>query len=249
LEFSWSTFLLEIINFLVLVWILKHFLFKPVMAVIIQRRTSIEDQLTESLRLNDESTTLKKEYNNRLADWEHECQLARTALMEELNAQRLSKLNQLKQELAQEREKAQVAESRRRTQATREIEYQALQQSAQFATSLLSKASGPELETRLLSILLDDLSTLSSEYTAALRLQWGELPEAITITSVYPLPENKRQELEKVVATITQLSVPVHYDQDPELIAGLRVTIGAWKLHANVRDDLTGFAEFAYASK
>ncbi|MGF1761580.1 F0F1 ATP synthase subunit delta [Photobacterium sagamiensis] len=249
MELSWSTFLLEIINFLVLVWILKHFLFKPVMAVITERRTGIEDQLAESQRLNDESTVLKKEYKNRLADWEHECQLGRTDLMEELNAERISKLNLLKQALEQEREKARVAESRQLMEATREIEYQALQQSAQFATSLLSKASGPELEARLLDILLDDLSTLSSEYTAALRLQWGELPEAITITSVYPLPENKRQELEKVLATITQLSVPVHYDQEPELLAGLRVTIGAWRLHANVQDDLKGFAEFAYASK
>ena len=249
MEFSWSTFVLEIINFLVLVWILKHFLFKPVMAVVNERRSSIEEQLTESQRLNNESCALKKEYNNRLTDWEHECQLARTALMEELNAQRIFKLKSQKQELAQEREKTQVAESHRRTQATREIEYQALQLSAQFATSLLSKASGPELETRLLGILLDDLATLSCEYTAALRLQWGALPDAIRITSVYPLPENKRQALASMLTAITQLAVPVHYKQDPELIAGLCVTIGAWKLHANVRDDLKGFAEFAYACK
>ena len=249
MEFSWSTFLLEIINFLVLVWILKHFLFKPVMAVVTRRRTSIEEQLAESRRLNDESAALKNEYNNRLADWEHECQLARTELTNELNAERMSKLNQLKQTLAQERKKSEVAESRRRTEAISEIAYQALQQSAQFATSLLSKASGPELEARLLDILLDDLSTLSSEHTAMLRLQWGESPEEITVTSVYPLPESKRQELEWVLAAITRLSVPVHYEQEPELIAGLCVTIGAWKLHANVRDDLKGFVEFAHVSQ
>lgn len=249
MEFSWSTFLLEIINFLVLVWIIKHFLFKPVMTVISQRRTSIEDQLAESKRLNDESTVLKKEYKNRLVDWEHKCQLARTELMEELNAERISKLNKLKQELEQEREKANVAESRQRAEITRKIEYQSLQQSAQFAASLLSKASGPELEARLLDILLDDLSALSNEHSAALQLQWGESPEAITITSVYPLPENKQQELERVLATISRLSVPVHYEQEPELIAGLCVTIGAWRLHANVRDDLKGFTEFSYASK
>lgn len=248
MEFSWSTFLLEIINFLVLVWILKQFLFKPVMAVVTRRRTSIEEQLAEAQRVHDESTALKKEYDSCLADWGHECQLARTELMKELNAERTAKLTQLKETLAQEREKAQVAVSRQRTEATRKIEYQALQQSAQFATSLLRKASGPELETRLLDILLNDLSTLSSENTAALRLQWGESPEAITIASAYPLPENKRQELERVLATITRLSLPVHYHRNTELIAGLSITIGAWRLHANIRDDLKGFVEFAHAN-
>lgn len=248
MEFSWSTFLLEIINFVVLVWILKQFLFKPVMAVVTRRRTSIEEQLAESQRLHDESTALKSEYKNRLANWEQEFQLERAKLMKELNAERMSKLAQLKETLAQEREKARVAVSRQRTEATRKIEYQALQQSAQFASSLLRQASGPELENRLLDILLNDLSTLSSEDTAALRLQWGESPETITITSAYTLPENKRQELERVLTTVTRLSLPVFYHQNTELIAGLSITIGAWRLHANIRDDLKGFAEFAHAN-
>ena len=42
MELSWSTFFLEIINFLVLVWILKRFLYKPVMDVIARRREGIE---------------------------------------------------------------------------------------------------------------------------------------------------------------------------------------------------------------
>jgi len=48
LELSWSTFLLEIINFLVLVWILKHFLYKPVLDVIARRRSGIEKTLADA---------------------------------------------------------------------------------------------------------------------------------------------------------------------------------------------------------
>ena len=246
MEFSWTTFLFEILNFVVLVWILKHFLFKPVMAVVDRRRTTIEAQLAESQRLNDESLALKKEYKNRLADWEHECQLAKTALAQSLNETRVSQQNQLQQTLAQEREKAKVADAHQRREATRHIEYQALQQSAQFAATLLGKAAGPELEERLLVILLNDLSTLSSEQVTALRLQWGESPDVIMVASVYPIAEKQRQKLETILAATTQLSVPVHYEQDPALIAGCCITIGAWRLHANVRDDLNGFVEAAH---
>ena len=38
MELDWTTFILEIINFLVLVWILHRFLYQPVMNVIAQRR-------------------------------------------------------------------------------------------------------------------------------------------------------------------------------------------------------------------
>ena len=34
MNIDWTSFSLEIINFLVLVWLLKHFLYKPVMDII-----------------------------------------------------------------------------------------------------------------------------------------------------------------------------------------------------------------------
>ncbi len=249
MEFSWSTFLLEILNFLVLVWILKHFLFKPVMAVISQRQANIDTQLADSQRLNDESEALKEEYENRLANWEHECQLARKELGKEIDAERTSRLELLMQSIEQEKKKTEVAEARQRSEAIREGEMLALQQSARFATSILSKASGPELEARLLNILLDDLSALSDEDAKNLLLQWGGTPEVIEVSSAYPIPDEQRQDLDKVLKSISQLSVPIAYHEDPELLAGLSITIGAWHLHANVRDDLKGFMEFAHVAR
>jgi len=249
LEFSWTTFVLEIINFLVLIWILKRFLFKPVMTVVSQRQAGIDKQLSESQRLNDESAALKDEYENRLANWERQCQLARETLTREIESERTSRLDLLKQSIEQEKKKAEVAESRQRLEAIRDSEQQALQQSAQFATSLLRRASGPDLEARLLGILLDNLSSLSREDAAKLILQWGVLPEVIEVSSAYPIPEEKRQELEKALMDVSQLSIPVQYDENPDLIAGLFITIGAWCLRANIRDDLKGFMEFAYVTR
>ena len=248
MELSWSTFLLEIINFLVLVWILKRFLYKPVLDVIARRRAGIDDRLAEAQRLHDEADTLKAEYENRLADWDHERQQARDALAQEFNEERARQMEVLQTTLAQEREKVQVAESRRRAKAAQEIEHRALQQSAQFAARLFTHAAGPELEARLFDLLVDNLSSLSSDHIAVLSTQWGEPPEVITVTSAYPFAEDRRQQLEKTLTEVTGLSVPVNYEQTPDLLAGLRITIGAWVLHANVRDELKAFAEFAYAA-
>lgn len=249
MELSWSTFLLEIINFLVLVWILKRFLYKPVLGVIARRRSGIEEQLAEARRLHDEADTLKAEYENRLADWEQERQRARDALAQEIDEERARQMEALQTTLAQEREKARVAESRRRAEAAREIEHHALQQSAQFASRLLTQAAGPELEARLFDLLVDNLSSLSSDQIAALRTQWGEPPEAIMVASAYPLPEDRRQRLEEALTGVTGFALPVQYARDTDLLAGLRITIGAWVLHADVRDELKGFAEFAHAAR
>lgn len=249
MELKWSTFLLEIINFLVLVWILKHFLYKPVLDVIDRRRAAIEDQLAEARHLHDEANSLKAEYENRLSDWDQERQQARDVLVQELNDERTQRLEALQRSLVQEREKEQIAQSRRRAEAERAIEHRALQQSAQFASRLLAQATGPELEARLMELMLDGLSQLNDDRIAALKTQWGEPLAAITVVSAYSIAEDRQQRLEEVLSEVTGLSVPVQYEQNSDLLAGLCVTIGAWVVHANIRDALKGFAEFAYAAR
>ena len=48
MELDWTTFALEIINFLALIWILKRFLYRPVLATLGQRRAGIEATLNEA---------------------------------------------------------------------------------------------------------------------------------------------------------------------------------------------------------
>jgi F-type H+-transporting ATPase subunit b len=73
-----------------------------------------------------------------------------------------------------------------------------------------------------------------------------ESPEHILVTSAYPLSDDKRHKLEDVLSRVTGLSVPLQYEQDARLLAGLNITIGAWVLQLNVRDELQGFMEFAH---
>ena len=45
---DWSTFLLELFNFLILIWILKRFLYAPVKAAIEARRERVESVLAQA---------------------------------------------------------------------------------------------------------------------------------------------------------------------------------------------------------
>jgi F-type H+-transporting ATPase subunit b len=247
MELSWSTFLFEIINFLILVWILKRFLYQPVLNVIARRRGEIADQLAESQQRHEDAERLKTEYENRLDDWETERQQLRDKLARELDAERTQQLQALQKSLAAEREKARVAESRQRADAAREAEHRALQQGARFATRLLEQAAGPELESRLIDLLLDGLETLAEDQLAAIRKQGGEPPAGIRVVSAFPLGKERRQRLQRNLQGLVELDLPVDFEQDPALLAGLQVTIGAWVVHANVRDELKGFVEFSHA--
>lgn len=249
MELSWSTFILEIVNFLVLVWILKHFLYQPVLKVIARRRGVIDDELEESRRLQDEAGQLKTDYENRLEDWDRERQRLRDELATELETQRSQQLEALHGELDAEREKARVAESRRQADAARETELQALRQGTRFAARLLGQAAGPELEARLADLLLQELDEISDERVDAIRGQWGETPTEISVESAFPLGEERQRQLENRLKTLLGLDLPVNFEQNPALLAGLQVTVGAWVMQVNLRDELKDFAEFSDATE
>jgi F-type H+-transporting ATPase subunit b len=248
-ELNWSTFVLEIINFLVLLWILQRFLYRPVLQVIARRRQSIEEQLKEARETQEQAEAMKTQYEGRLADWEGERARARDTLKAELDKQRANELAELRTALQEEREKAEVAQERQRAEQQRAIEHDAVQQAAAFASRLLSQACGPELEQRLVTLLLQQLAELSDDRATALRQQWGEAPQQIQVGSAFELSEQQRQQLEQRLQQVSGLDIPVQFERDGELLAGLRIVIGAWVLAANVRDELKGFAEFTHAPR
>ena len=88
MEFDWTTFALEIINFLVLVWILQRFLYKPVTSAIAERKAGIEKTLADAQAVQAEAESLKRQYENRMANWEHEKAQARVQLLQEMDAER-----------------------------------------------------------------------------------------------------------------------------------------------------------------
>jgi len=244
LELNWSTFVLEILNFLVLIWILKRFLYKPVLAVIARRREDIEKSLAEARSLHEDAEALKARYQARLAEWEQERRQARDQLGREIEAERAEQLAALQSQLAQEREKTAVAEDRRQADARHKLEETALVQAARFAARLLGELAGPELEERLLQRVLADLAKLPDERVAALRNNWGRPGNTAVVSTAYPLSESRREELRQAVARLADAAVTVRFEQDETLLAGIHITLGAWVLGANLRDELKSLAEF-----
>jgi F-type H+-transporting ATPase subunit b len=248
LELNWSTFLLEIINFLILVWILKHFFYKPVLNVIAGRRRSIEKSLNDANTLHEDAEALRARYENRLAEWEKERQAAHMSLDNEIETERARRMEILRATLAEEREKARVIEQRALEASRLRAEETALAQGVQFATRLLSLTAGPELEQRLLDLLLKELTALAPRQLSTLRAAAGKTVDRILVVSAYPLDDDARLSLERMLASVLAVTAPFYYEQDKDLLAGLRVTMGSWVLRANLQDELKSFAEFAHES-
>ncbi|MCG6967729.1 MAG: F0F1 ATP synthase subunit delta [Chromatiaceae bacterium] len=247
MELSWSTFVLEIINFLVLVWILKRFLYRPVLEVIARRRAGIEKTLADAKALHADAEGLQQQYEGRLADWERERQQARATLARELDAERARRLAELQGALQTERDKAQAADAHRQADAQRKMEQTALAQGARFATRLLQLAAGADTEARLIDLAIGELQDLPDDRISALHNSYGKMPGAILVSSAFAIPDAQRARLEQALRQIIPSDIALQFRQDGALLAGVHIAVGTWALGLNLRDELAGFAELSHA--
>ncbi len=250
MEFNVSTFILESINFLVLLWLLQRLFYKPLLKVIAERKQLIEQTLAEAKNQQQQAEEKLALYENRQRQWEQEKQLAFQALQQQIDVERKVQLEKLQLELEQERQKARVTLSLQQQEFQQRMEKQALENGAKFSTILLQQAVGPELELRLFHLLLDKISEFPEVIKQHL-MGAGEMdiPPKVKVTSAYPLTAEMHQQLEQKLMTLMNRAADIQYHQSTELIAGLRLDIGAWVLDANLKHELIGFAEFVYVSK
>lgn len=249
MEFNTTTFILEIINFLILIWILQRLFYKPLLEMIAKRKLQIDQSLQEAKKLHDEAEEQRRLYENRQQLWEQEKKAAQAKLHQQFEVERSAQLEKLQSELDQERQKAKVTLTRQQEEFQQQAEKQALENGARFAGLLLKQTTGPEVENRLFAMLMDELNALPE--AAKISLQAADIKKSLNVkvTSVYPLTTDLMQQLEQKLGQLIARPMNFQYQQDSALIAGLRIDIGAWVLHANVGQELAGFAEIAYEAE
>ncbi len=245
MQLDWSTFWLEIINFLILVWLLKRFLYKPVLAAVAQRRAAIEKQLADAQTRQEEAKALEGQYRNRLGEWEKEKETLYTRLNEEIEVRREKMTAALEESLSQEREKAHVLEERRLKELQEKAREAGGRAGVEFTARLFARIASPELESKLTAVILEDLRKLPEAQMAALRAGSASNGRPIRVTSAFPISDVQRDAVSAVLKQISGNGATIEFCEDRGLLAGLRISIGPWIVHGNLKDELGFFSEMA----
>ncbi|HSR01250.1 MAG TPA: F0F1 ATP synthase subunit delta [Methylophilaceae bacterium] len=243
MQFDWTTFVLEVINFIVLLWLLKHFFYKPVLNILDARQERVRKELARAEKLQKDADALKHEYQARLADWEKEREQARQNLEEELTQLKIVSTDNIKQSLLDEKAKWQVKNQAITASHDAEVARQAASEAYANVAAMLSRLATPELTANILKIFLEDLVQMPESELTALRkaAQAFEGDAQVEVTSAHSLDNKVLSKISNALTEVTQHKLHITFKLNSELIAGLRVTIGECLLHANLAEELQFF--------
>lgn len=239
MEFDWTTFALEALNFLVLVWLLKRFFYRPVLAVIETRQAATAKTIAEAETVRHDAEALKREYQTRLADVDKDRAAARSALDEEIAAERTRRLAAVAAEVSADRQRRQMLEAREKSERAAALERDAVTIAARFASRLLERLAGPELNAKLVELALSELDAQAPEKLDLLR----DPEVSIRVASAYRLDETQRAAFTRTLGRLAGRSLTPEFSEDAMLKAGVCIMAGSSMLTANLRDELGFFSE------
>jgi F-type H+-transporting ATPase subunit b len=241
-ELSWTTFILEIINFLVLVWVLKRLFYAPVKRAIAARRAAVEKTLGDAESSKREAQDLQTRYEGRLREWEMEKEQQKETFRKELSEERAKQLKLTENLVAEEREKAKVQQEKKDAERRINEEREAMKQALEFTSRLLKDIACPELEGKIVELVQKQVSSTERESLLSSAARLWDHGAAVRVRSAYCLTEPQRGALTAILKNKLGTEAPIEFAVDRDLLAGLEIMVGSYVLRANLRDELQYFS-------
>ena len=160
MNFSWWTFALQAANFLILVWLLRRFLFKPVSAIVARRKEEIARGMAEASAEKQKALNLQRDLQAQRAGIEAERQKAIEEQGAQLAAERKKMIDEARAEAEKIRNHAATQLSEERAAATQELFSRTIELAVNLAERLLRGLAFPSIEHAFLTRVLDYLDRL-----------------------------------------------------------------------------------------
>jgi F-type H+-transporting ATPase subunit b len=225
MTFNIWTFLFEIVNFVVLAYILHRVLYRPLRAAIERRRAAIAQAQADAEKARDEALAMQKQLESQLADTERQRHEALQKTRELAEAERQRLIAEAEKVVERRQEDARAAIERQRQDSLKSLRAEVNAAAAELAERLLREAAGTSLQQQLARRLVDSLTTLPETERARVRNDW-KASDAAVVETAAALDSTSLEEINRAVEAVVGQKVKLAVETRPALVAGARLRIG-----------------------
>ncbi len=229
------TLALQTVNVLILIWLLRKFFWRPVAAVIAQRRAAAQEMLAQAGQARQAAEAERAGIAQTRAGFAQERAAILAAAQED--AAKLKAASEAASAMAAQKLEAETRErlAAEQREAGAKLQTQAAELAVRIAGKLVSRFDAPAIRAAFLDGALAELAAQPE----ALRQDVAEL----TVTSPAPLPPEEQQEATSRLTASFGPALKVTFQVDAALLAGVELQGGHLHLTNSWRADLARIRE------
>lgn len=234
MSIDWITIGAQIVNFLVLVWLLKRFLYRPILDGISAREAEIAARMGEAAKVRETAQAAESEYEAEIAS----LRASRAEMLEAAHRtaekERSALLSEVREQLAKEQSDREKSRAEEAQKFSAELHKSGAAALLELTRKALSDLADESLEHRIVSHAAIRVKDMADELLDAA----GDSREAVALTRD-PLPEETQAHLRDELAAVLPGFI-LRFDTNPSVSPGISLRLGGAQVAWTVDSYLDG---------
>ena len=223
---DWVTVTAQVVNFLVLVYLLKRFLYGPITDAMQRREQRIAERMDEAESREQAAAEEAEAYRAQKRELDDKREQLEREAREAADRERRELTEQAREEVGAQREQWFSGLEREKRAFLRQLRTVAADEIALAARRLLGELADASLEERLARRCVERLRAADDEAREAVQ----RARDRLTVASAFELGDEARDLVIDAVRELAGKDTEPDFEQDPELVCGIELRLEGYKL-------------------
>ncbi|MDX2423760.1 MAG: F0F1 ATP synthase subunit B [Amphritea sp.] len=240
---DWFTVTAQVINFLVLAWLLKRFLYQPILTAIDAREERIAKELASAASTKSEAEVLRETYQQKNVAFDQQQSERMSQLTEEVATERARLLETVRAESETLRSRLQSALQNEQHNLKQTLSQRTREEVFSIARKTLGDLAGDTLEARITDVFIQRLGQLSEAEVKSLQSAFSSSGQPLIVRSAFALPEAQVALLDASIREKIGEKVKIEFAIKADLVSGIEISGAGQKIAWNIDNYLASLAD------
>ncbi len=240
---NWFTVFAQILNFLILVGLLRWLLYKPILQVMQKRQERLMGLWQDGEQLKTEATQALALYQQQQQQLQEQQSILLTEAHAVANQERQRQLEQLQQEITEKRQVWQGDLDQEQAALLETIGQRIIQQTTTIARQGLKDLANRDLEQQIVLRFCDQLHQLNHSQKEIINQALGQADDPILVRTSFEMSPALRQQLQEILQTTFPISQNIETAIAPDILCGIELQLAGQEIVWSLDSYLQGLEQ------
>ena len=217
------TFIAQIINFLILVFLLRQLLYKRIVRAMDQREEKIKARMREAEEKQEKADQEAESFREEKEKLEKEKQKILNKAEQQSDEKKQDLLDKARKEVDENKKKWQESLQRQKESFMAQLKQTAGRQIYAAVRKVLNDLADEELEDRIIRYFISRIKKLDKKKKKELQEKLASSSGKVMVISAFEIKKKLRKSLEGAVQELFDKEVPLEFEQESGLIGGVEL--------------------------
>jgi F-type H+-transporting ATPase subunit b len=235
---DWFTVIAQVVNFLILVYLLKRFLYKPILEAIDAREKRVAAQLQEAADQKKEAEDQHQKFQQLHEELDKNKESLIAAAKKEAETEHQRLLESARKEYDELRSHLQESLKKEQASLSRDLKQRVQGEVFEIARKALADLANISLEAQIINVFIQKIQALNSKEKEQLIAAIKPTDGPLTVRSAFELTKEQQAKIEETIQNQFGTATKLEFITATEEISGIELSANGFKIAWSIAEYL-----------